>query len=84
MVGGGIELEIDEILMRVLGEIEPWGETNIDTLRFKNVENYKVALEFIINKLSRASKFKDRREYSIQKIGKECFDILIEFGLEEE
>lgn len=77
-------MEIDEILIRLLGEIEPWGETNIDTLRFKNVENYKVALEFIINKLSRASKAKDRPEYSMQKIGKECFDILREFGLEED
>lgn len=77
-------MEIEEILKRLFGRIEPWGETNEDNKRFENIENYKVALEFIINELSSASKFKDRPEYSMQKIGKECFNILIAFGLEED
>ena len=52
--------------------------------RFENIKNYNEALNFIINELSSASKYKNRIEYSIQKIGKECFDILREFDVVKE
>lgn len=75
-------MSISDILGKLLGEIQPIGETNEDNKRYENIQNYYEALSYIISCLSIASQNKDRQEYSMQKIGKECYDILKEYGLE--
>ena len=77
-------MSLEEILKKLCGKIEPVGETNEDERRFKNIQNYYEILCFTVTQLTFASKYKDRKEYSMQKIGKECFEILEEFGLESE
>ena len=69
-------MSIEEILKRLFGRIAPVGETNEDNRRYENIENYYEALNFIIKELKYVSKYKDRNEYSMQKIGKECLNIL--------
>lgn len=54
-------LSIEEILYKLLGEIEPYGSTSIDKERYKNIENYYIALSFIINKLHNAALLKNRQ-----------------------
>lgn len=76
-------LSVSEIINRLFGEIYPVGETNEDNKRYENIQNYYEALSHIIACLRIASNYKDRPEYSMQKIGKECYDILKEFDLEE-
>lgn len=74
-------MNISEILKRLLGEIEPYGDTRIDEERYKNIPNYEEALDFIISKLKTSAKLKDRAEYSIQKIATECDDVLNEYEI---
>lgn len=74
-------MSITDILKKILGEIEPYGDTRIDEERYKNIPNYEEALDFIINKLKASAKLKDRPEYSIQKIAIECEDILNEYEI---
>ena len=76
-------MNIIEILRKLLGEIEPYGDTNIDKERYENIQNYYEVLSFIISKLRESAKLKDRQEYSINKIANECYDILKEYGIEE-
>lgn len=76
-------MSITEILRKLLGEIEPYGDTNIDRKRYANIANYYEALSFIISKLKESAKLKDRQEYSINKIAIECYDILKEYGIKE-
>jgi hypothetical protein len=77
-------MEIEEIFERLFGNIAPVGSTHIDDERVKNIPNYHKALNFIINELREASKYKDEPMWSMQEIGKKCYDILKEFGLEED
>lgn len=77
-------MSISEILRRLLGEIEPYGDTTIDDKRYLNIQNYYEALCFIVSKLKASAKLKDRKEYSIKEIARECQDILQEFGISEE
>lgn len=77
-------MSITEIFDKLCGKIMPVGETNEDNKRYENIQNYYEALSFIISALRNASEYKDRQEYSMQKIGKECYDILKEYGLEVE
>lgn len=84
MKENGIEekrLSIEEILYKLLGEIEPYGSTSIDKERYKNIENYYIALSFIINKLHNAALLKKRKEASINEIAQECYLILREYGI---
>ena len=76
-------LSISEIVNRLFGDIFPVGETNEDNIRYENIHNYYEALSYIISCLRIASNYKDRSEHSMQKIGKQCYDILREFDLEE-
>ena len=74
-------MSITDILKKILGEIEPYGDTRIDEERYKNIPNYEEALDFIINKLKASAKLKDRPEYSIHKIAAECEDVLNEYEI---
>lgn len=69
---------INQIIYSICGEIEPYGDTNIDEERFENIENYYEALFFIVSKLQKSAKLKDRQEFSIKKIAEKCEDILNE------
>ena len=77
-------MSISEILKKLLGEIEPYGDTTIDGKRYFNIQNYYEALCFIIAKLKASAKLENRNEYSIKKIARECKDILQEFGIDKE
>ena len=77
-------MSISEILKKLLGEIEPYGDTTIDGKRYLNIQNYYEALCFIVAKLKASAKLENRNEYSIKKIAIECKDILQEFGISEE
>jgi hypothetical protein len=79
-----VRMSISQILYKLFGEIEPYGDTSIDDKRYENIENYYEALSFIIAKLQESAKLKNRPEYSIKKIAEECEDILKEYGIEVE
>ena len=72
-------MEIEEILERLLGKIQPTGESREDEIRYKNIENYKKALNFIMSSLEKASLYSDKPQYSMQKIGKKCEKFLRDF-----
>lgn len=74
-------MSISEILDKILGKIEPYGDTRIDEERYKNIVNYDEALDFILKRLKESAKLKNRPEYSIQKIATECEDILNEYEI---
>ena len=77
-------MSTSDILRRLLGEIEPYGDTEIDDKRYLNIQDYYEALCFIVSKLRASAKLKNRKEDSIKQIARKCQDILQEFGISEE
>ena len=77
-------MSISQILYKLLGEIEPYGDTTIDDKRYDNIQNYYEALSFIIAKLQESAKLINRPEASINAIAEECEDILKEYGIKGE
>ena len=71
-------MRIDEILNKLLGDIQPLADTTIDGERICNIENYNDALYYLINELKEASKWKDDSRESAKRIGKECNKILLD------
>lgn len=76
-------MSISQILEKLFGKIYPIGETNEDSRRYNNIQNYYEALSFIIANLREASEFRKSPAASISNIGQECWNILYEYDLVE-
>ena len=63
---------IYEVAQRLCGMIEPQGESNIDQVRFKNLEDTIDMTEKFINDIILVARHKDRHEHSMNKAGKEA------------
>lgn len=77
-------MEIKEILERLLGKIEPVGETNEDNKRFENLDRYREVLNFIIDRLLICANYKNDNRYSVNRIGEEAFEILKDIDFVQE
>lgn len=60
---------IIEVLNKLIGEIEPQGETNIDNKRFQNLKTLSGVLEYFTYKIHEVSRHKDRAELSMKRAG---------------
>lgn len=71
-------MELYEIVKKLIGSIEPYGDSNIDEQRLSNINNHIILTQALIRDLIDVAEFKDRPEYSIKKLGTVAYD-----GLEE-
>mgnify|MGYP003571640745 CR=1 FL=1 len=69
-------MELEKILKRLLGEIEPTGDSSRDKERYLNIRYYEEALYYIYRRLNGASKYKDDYRESMSEIGKSCQAII--------
>ena len=65
-----------EIITKLLGKIEPMGETYEDNQRYDNLSSYDVILSFLISELAECIKYKDDNRYSVNRIGEKAYEIL--------
>jgi hypothetical protein len=57
-----------DIVKKMIGEIKPVGETNIDNDRFENLKIMCALIEDLCNDVDRvAVEFKDRTEFSVKR-----------------
>ena len=61
---------LEEMVMRVVGPIEPIGETHADKERLQNLENLLELVDRLIFKIDRLQGFANRPEDSMAIIGK--------------
>ena len=57
------------IITKLIGEIEPAGETNIDEVRFENLEQMTFLVNRLIMDIQEVSQNKNRVEYSMKRAG---------------
>ena len=69
-------MEIEEIIRNLFGYINPVGETVEDNRRYEKLYNYRKAIDYIIEELVECARYKYDKRYSMQRIGKEAYDIL--------
>lgn len=65
---------IYKIIQKILGEIEPVGESNEDDKRLVNLKNTIDVVYRLISDIENVANDKDRVEYSIKKAGKIAYD----------
>ena len=69
-------MEIEEILERLLGNIEPLCDQTQDDIRYKNIDVYGKVLDFVVESFVESAKYKNDNRYSAAKIGERAFEIL--------
>jgi len=71
-------MEIYEVVKKLIGEIEPIGETNEDNKRYKNLEDIIKLTDKLIFDIEGVSIHKDRHEHSMKCAGKKASGFLKE------
>ena len=66
--------EIADLVMKIIGEIEPVGETNMDEVRYAHLEVLLETLEALIDEVRYLEPYKDRHEYSMKKAGDKAME----------
>mgnify|MGYP003449053569 CR=1 FL=1 len=67
-----------EVVSELIGYTEPYGDSNVDEVRYKNQEKI---IELVVNgveALINNAAYKDRPEYSMAQIGGRAYEILEE------
>lgn len=63
--------EVADIVFKIVGEIEPVGETYTDDARFNHLQTLLNTLDILIDEVTFLLPCEDRYEYSIQRAGQE-------------
>ena len=65
-----------EVINKLVGNIEPYGESHHDEIAYDNQEELIYIIQELIGALGANSRYKNRVEYSVKKIGKRAHDSL--------
>lgn len=68
---------IIEVIDRLVGSIEPYGSTQIDEERLKNLETLLEVMDEYINEIIDVTKYRNRYEYSILEIANRAYDWVV-------
>ena len=63
--------EVADIVFKIVGEIEPVGETNTDNVRFSNLQTLLNTLDILIDEVTFVLPCENRYKYSMQRAGQE-------------
>lgn len=69
-------MEIEEILERLFGEIQPLCDSQYDDERYENLDNYEKVFNYLVNEITECAKWKNDNHYSAKKLGERAFSIL--------
>ena len=67
---------IYDVVKRLLGEIEPQGEANIDYIRLENLKDTISLVERLINDIILVARHKDVWQHSISECGKNADEFI--------
>ena len=70
-------MTIYEIIKKLIGSIEPYGDTNIDEARLNNLNEHMILVNSLIEDLVRTAKYRNRQESSIHNLGSYAYDELL-------
>jgi hypothetical protein len=70
-------MEIKDVVLKLIGPVDPVGETNADEKRFENLKALCELTEKLVCIIDEVSyRNKDRGEYSMSRAGKYAFDFI--------
>lgn len=71
-------MEIYDVITKIIGNINPAGESHIDEKRFKNLQSHEDITYQLVDDLIYVVGYKTRQEYSMKKMGLSAYRQLLE------
>lgn len=65
-----MKLEMVDIVRKLIGPIDPVGETNTDNVRFENLKSMVSLVDKLLFDINKVAPSKNRAEYSMSRAGK--------------
>ena len=62
-------MEIEDVVLKLSGPIEPVGESRVDEIRLSNIKTLTGVVDSLLYQIHCASKYVDRHEASMKAIG---------------
>lgn len=75
------ELNLHAIVTRLVGPIDPVGESHTDDKRFDNLKTLTDLIDRLLGDIERVSSNKSRHEYSMKRAGEHCIEFFDSVGL---
>lgn len=76
MIDAGTILEVTRNL---IGETEPYGDSNLDRVRMKNLDKLIYVIDELLYDLEKVAVNKDRYEGSMREMGKKAYNAMEDF-----
>lgn len=73
-------MEIEDVVMKLVGPVTAVGECNADAVRYENLNELTELIDNLINRVRDAAMDADRHEASMKKIGVSARDYLRMLG----
>lgn len=70
-------MKMIDIIKKLIGEVEPYGDSNIDRERYKNLDLLGEVTNELICRLGGIADYRDDNRYSVSKMGKLAYEDLI-------
>ncbi len=71
-------MDLYDIIKRIIGNINPVGDTNIDKKRLENLKTHEEITYKLIEDLMWVSEDRDRIEYSMKNLGQSAYSQLLD------
>ena len=71
-------MELYEIVMKLVGPVQPVGETNIDARRLENMKELTQLVDQLLGQIENASRYADKAEASVKEIGQHARNFINE------
>lgn len=76
-------MSLYEIVNKLVGEIQPIGETTEDSKRFENLKTMTVLVDDLLTDIDNVAQGKNRYEFSIKQAGEYADKFLTRLGIGE-
>lgn len=63
---------LSDMIMKLIGEVEPVGDSNIDMKRLENMHRLQELIESLIFEVNYVCAYSDNKEFSMKNIGEDA------------
>jgi len=78
-----MSIDIYEVTKKLIGEIEPVGETRTDDVRFENLKVMITLVDKLLSEIDAVAANKTQHEFSMKRAGEHASDFFNDIGIIE-
>ena len=76
-------MEVYDVVKKLIGEIEPIGDSSVDEKRFENLKAMTELVDKLLTDIDGVASYKYRHEYSLKRAGVFANNFLDKIGIQE-